>query len=129
MEWYPSIEHISGSPTSQPLGSFFVWRSEMAVAGVKNVEIPRVANLSPERFHRSEKKDEKYQIWRRNCSSVSCPGSSSQKQDLLSSQMQLKIGRVDSGPLRYRLTLSCFALYCPVLPCITLYCLVLTCIV
>ena len=27
----------------------------MAVAGVKNVEIPRVANLSPERFHRLEK--------------------------------------------------------------------------
>ena len=30
-------------------------RSDMAVAGVKNVEIPRVANLSPERFHRLEK--------------------------------------------------------------------------
>ena len=28
---------------------------EMAVAGVKNVEIPRVANLSPERFHRLER--------------------------------------------------------------------------
>ena len=27
----------------------------MAVAGVKNVEIPRVENLSPERFHRLEK--------------------------------------------------------------------------
>ena len=73
----------------------------MAVAGVKNVEILRVANLSPERFHRLEEKGQKYQIWRKSCSSVSCPGSSSQKQGLLSSQMQLRTGRVDSGLLRY----------------------------
>merc|ERR1712032_943775 len=30
----------------------YVQGSEMAVAGVKNMEIPRVADLSPEQFHR-----------------------------------------------------------------------------
>ena len=52
---YRSIKHISGTQTSNLLGYLFVQSSGMAVAGVKNVEIPRVANLSPERFHRLEK--------------------------------------------------------------------------
>ena len=81
----------------------------MAVSGVKNVEIPRVANLSPERFHRLEKetmeKLMKMSFLETHKGPVKdsspWPGNSSQRRDQLSSLMLLRAGPVDSGLLRY----------------------------